>query len=67
MAQIAPVLAGYQSNPVMTILKKRELVLCSLFILFIYNGSEYQHFNHKAGSHKFDNSWLPWLVLTNWL
>jgi hypothetical protein len=48
MAQIAPVLAGYQFfkeslDPVMTILKTRELVFCSFLFYFIYNGSGSQH------------------------
>jgi hypothetical protein len=43
--------------------QKKKLVLCSFFLLFIYNSSWYQHFyfstdSHKAGSHKFDNRWL---------
>jgi formate/nitrite transporter FocA (FNT family) len=69
MAQIAPVLAGYQFfkellDPVMRIFKNNRAG--SLFIFyFIYlqwfRVSRLNCFytnSHKASAHKFDNSWL---------
>jgi hypothetical protein len=78
MAQIAPVLAGYQFfekllDPVLTIKKKRELLLCSIFY-FIYlqwfRVSTLKYFMLILTRPVLTNLitvGYPWPVLTNWL